>query len=297
MKNETKKMMKNVLVAILSIFLLISIGVGCYIGMVTMFGVEASKGVGAVERKIVASNISMDRKLCNAIYSIDEEDRIVEDIILEFFDSESGKIDYVTVPGNTKLSISNDCIKKIKKHGFTVTKTVTVRKFIELFGTENAYQFGQLLLEDAFGIKISYYTCFKNNILAKYFVKGTSEMYITTVNAYKKYKYDVYELSESYITKCDQVEYDIPTLMEQGYKDLKSNFTLENKLSYVDCYENAEIEKVYVWHIVGKEQYNQFIADKENNTKLFKYILNADKQYEYTQDEYNEKMDVVNAMK
>ena len=85
--------------------------------------------------------------------------------------------------------------------------------------------------------------------------------------------------------------------MELGYKDLKSNFTLANKLSYVSFYEESNIERIYTWHIIGTKKYNQFIVDKEKTGKLFEYILNNDKQYEETQEEYNEKLNVVNAMK
>ena len=195
------------------------------------------------------------------------------------------------------MNISKDLLKKLKGYGYNVSGTVPVRKFVSIFGEQNSYQFGQLILEDALGIKISYYTVFKMNILAKYFVEGTKEFYVPSISLVKKQKYSVYELSESYKTKCDQVEYDIPKLMELGYEDLKSNFTLANKKSYVPFYEKSDIEKVYTWHIIGTKEYNQFIVDKDKTKKLFKYILDNDKQYEETQEEYNEKLNVVNAMK
>ena len=297
MKRETKVVVKNVLVTVLSILLLISIGAFCYIGIVNVFGVETKDDISSVDRKIIASNISLDRNVCNAIYSYDDKEFVIEDIILEFFNTESGKIDYVTIPGNAKMSIGKDLLKKLKRYGNNVSDTISVRKLVSVFGEENSYQFGQLIMEEALGIKISYYTVFKENILAKYFVEGTKEFYVPNISLVKKQKYSVYELSESYKTKCDQVEYDIPSLMELGYNDLKSNFTLNNKLSYVQFYEKADIEKVYTWHVIGTEQYNQFIIDKDKTKKLFKYILDNDKQYEETQEEYNEKLNVVNAMK
>lgn len=297
MDRETKKTIKNVLIAVVSILLIISVGVMSYIGIVTLFGVETQEEVSSVDRRIIASNISLDRNVCNAIYSYDDKDFVIEDIILEFFNSESGKIDYVTIPGNAKMNIGKDLLEKLKGYGYDVSSSIPVRKFVSIFGEENAYQFGQLILEDALGIKISYYTVFKMNILAKYFVEGTKEFYVPSISLVKKHKYSVYELSESYKTKCDQVENDIPTLMELGYKDLKSNFTLANKLSYVSFYEESNIERIYTWHIIGTKKYNQFIVDKEKTGKLFEYILNNDKQYEETQEEYNEKLNVVNAMK
>ena len=297
MKRETKRTIKNVLVTVLSILLLISFGVMCYVGIVALFGVKTQDEVSSVDRRIIASDISLDRNVCNAIYSYNDKDFVIEDIILEFFNSESGKIDYVTIPGNAKMNISKDLLKKLKGYGYNVSASVQVRKLVSIFGERDAYQFGQLIIEDALGIKISYYTVFKMNILSKYFVEGTKEFYVPSISLVNKQKYSVYELSESYKTKCDQVENDISTLMELGYKDLKSNFILENKLSYVPFYDNSDIEKVYTWHIIGTKQYNQFSVDKDKTSKLFKYILDNDKQYEETQEEYNEKLNVVNAMK
>ena len=297
MSRENKLMLKNVLITVLSIILLISIGVACYVTIVNAFGIEIKNDKSSMEKKVIVSNVLMDRKVCNAIYSIDEKNGVIEDIILEFFDSESGKIDYVTIPGNTKLNISKELIKQFKGYGYEVENFVAVRKLIKLFGAKDAYQYGQLILEDSLEIKISYYTVFHNNILSKYFVDSKSSFYVPTIGLMHKYEYDIYELSESYMTKCDQIENDISTLIKKGYEDIQTNFTLNNRLSYVKDYEGADINKVYTWHVVGKEQYNQFIIDKEKNAKLFEYILNTKKQYEETQDEYNQKLDIVNAMK
>ena len=190
MDRETKKTIKNVLIAVVSILLIISVGVMSYIGIVTLFGVETQEEVSSVDRRIIASNISLDRNVCNAIYSYNDKDFVIEDIILEFFNSESGKIDYVTIPGNAKMNIGKDLLKKLKDYGYDVSSSIPVRKFVSIFGEENAYQFGQLILEDALGIKISYYTVFKMNILAKYFVEGTKEFYVPSISLVKKHLKD-----------------------------------------------------------------------------------------------------------
>ena len=293
MKRENRIMIKHVLITVLSIIMLISTGVGCYIGIVNLFGVEAKLDGSSMDKKVIATDISLDRQVCNLIYSVNTKSGMVEGIILEFFNCDSGKMDYVTVPGNTKLKLSDDLIKELAKYGYGFKdKFLSVRKLIEVFGADNAFQFGQKVLEDALGIKISYYTVFKSDVITKYFVKTPGTFYLAVDKKVKEFNYDMYELSETYITKTNRVENDITELINQGYKDLKSNFSLNNKLSYLQGYKKAQIELIYYWHVVGKEEYNQFVLDKEVNSKLFKYIRNTKTQYKIAQEEYNKSIKV-----
>jgi hypothetical protein len=43
-------------------------------------------------------------------------------------------------------------IKKLKSYGYEVEKSISPRKFIQLFGNKDAYQFGQMILEDILDI-------------------------------------------------------------------------------------------------------------------------------------------------
>ena len=288
MKSENRMMIKHVLIIVLSIVMLISTGIGCYVGIVNLFGVEVKLDGSSMDSKVIATDILLDRQVCNLIYSVNTKSYEIDSVILEFFDSDSGKMDYVTVPSNTKLVISGELFKKLTQYGYGLKdKVLSLRKLIEVFGTENAYQFGQMVLEDVLGIKISYYTVFSNNVIVKYFVKTPSTFYLAVDKKVKEFDYDMYKLSETYITKTNRVENDITALINQGYKDLRSNFSLSNKLSYLQGYKKAQIELIYYWHVVGKEEYNQFILDKEVNTKLFKYISKTRTQYKIAQEEYN----------
>lgn len=288
MKSENRMMIKHVLIIVLSIVMLISTGIGCYVGIVNLFGVEAKLDGSSMDSKVIATDILLDRQVCNLIYSVNTKSYEIDSVVLEFFDSDSGKMDYVTVPSNTKLVISGELFKKLTQYGYGLKdKVLSLKKLIEVFGTENAYQFGQMVLEDVLGIKISYYTVFSNNVIVKYFVKTPSTFYLAVDKKVKEFDYDMYKLSETYITKTNRVENDITALINQGYKDLRSNFSLSNKLSYLQGYKKAQIELIYYWHVVGKEEYNQFILDKEVNTKLFKYIRKTKTQYKIAQEEYN----------
>ena len=170
MKEESRMKVRNVLVAVLSIFILIFIGIGCYASVVNLFGVEVREDSSSMEKKVIATDILLDRKVCNLIYSVDRKNQEIDGVILEFFNADTYKLDYVTVPSNLKLVVNNDMLKKLKTYGYKVEKSISPRKFIEFFGDKDAYQFGQMILEDVLGIKISYYTVFDNDILAKYFV-------------------------------------------------------------------------------------------------------------------------------
>lgn len=293
MKSENRMMIKHILIIVLSIVMLISTGIGCYIGIVNLFGVESKLDGSSMDSKVIATDILLDRQVCNLIYSVNTKSYEIDSVVLEFFDSDSGKMDYVTVPNNTRLVISDELFKKITQYGYGLKdKTLSLRKLIEVFGTENAYQFGQMVLEDVLGIKISYYTVFSNNVIVKYFVKTPGTFYLAVDKKVKEFDYDMYRLSETYITKTNRVENDITELINQGYKDLRSNFSLSNKLSYLQGYKKAQIELIYYWHVVGKEEYNQFILDKEVNAKLFKYIKKTKTQYKIAQEEYNKGFEV-----
>jgi hypothetical protein len=278
---------KHVLIAILLIVVIFLVGIGSYYGITKIFGVDNKNNKTSVNKQVIASNITMGRKTCNLIYSMNVNNNIVNGAILEFFDITTGKIDYVTVPDNIKITVDKDTIEEIGQYGYLIEDTISLKNLIDIFGQKNAYQFGQILLEKALGIKISYYTVFQDKILAKYFVKNRREFYLDVNKKKEKYSYEMYEISETYKTKCEEDELKPKELIEEAYKELESNYIKENKYFGLEGYEKAEMNKIYYWHLVGNKKYNQFVCEDKINDTLFDFILKRKKQYKRSQVEYN----------
>ena len=280
MKQNHMIMWIHILIILLSIVFLFGIGIGSFVLIKNMFTTEASSLESSEEQKIIA-DIAVDSVAINVIYKIDEES--IEQAVLEIFNSNSGELDYVTIPGNTELSMSNAMLKKLKKcNVLNSKKDIRINELVKCFGND-AYQVGQLLIGDALGVDISYYTAIQTKTFVKYFVEDRETIYVGK----KEYEYDIQKFSETFKTKLKQFDLQLEELICNSYNDLNTNFNLNNRLKYIASYNKTDIDKIYNWHIIGKKKYGKFVIDTDSNKTMLSKIISRKVQYKITQEEYN----------
>jgi hypothetical protein len=68
---------------------------------------------------------------------------------------------------------------------------------------------------------------------------------------------------------------------------LMTNLHINNKKAYISKFEQIDVDKIYNWHLIGKEQYGRFVIDEDGTAKLINFLVNNKNKYKYTQEEYN----------
>lgn len=280
MKQNHRIMWIHILIILLSFVFLIGVGIGSFVLIKNMFETKTSS-TESEEGQTIMADVAVDEIAVNLIYRINRDG--IDQAVLEIFNSKSGELDYVTIPGNTELTISKQFANKLKKYNVLCSKKTIRLNELDKYFENNAYQVGQLLIRDVFGIEVSYYTAIQTKVFVKYFVEDSSIIYVGK----KQYQYDVQKFSETFKTKLNQFDLQLEQLICDSYNDLDTNFNLNNRLKYVPKYDKTDVDKIYNWHIIGKNKYGKFVIDSKVNSAMLSKIMSRKEQYKITQDEYN----------
>lgn len=134
-------------------------GVGGYFGSRLYFTKKQEKKEEKQAQDMI-DDAQLDTISKNLIYVWDEEKGRITDCVLEVFNTEEHKMDYITIPTSGQITISSDMYKKICLVNSEIPQVFKLSKLCNYFedGDDNAYGYGVLVLEDFFNIDISYYT-------------------------------------------------------------------------------------------------------------------------------------------
>lgn len=284
MKQNQKIMWIHVLIVILSIIFLAGVGIGSYVLIQNLFKAETSVMEIDEDEQLIAVDATIDNQAVNLIYEV-HNNKIIQ-VLIEIFNSDIKNIDYITMPGNTELGLSADVEKKLEKYDIDIKEnSIRVDELTKEY-SNNAFQFGQIIIGDVLDLDISYYTVVEKKDYVKYFVTDDREFYLGK----QKYNYEMQVLSETFKTRLRQFDVDLNQIIEDGYRDMLSSLNMNNKKEYVSSFKQVDVDRIYNWHLIGEEVYGRFVIDKDNTDKLVKAILDNKTKYKYTQEEYNRNM-------
>ena len=151
---------------------------------------------------------------------------------------------------------------------------------------EDAYGYGELIIEKALGIKISYYTVINQETYVNHYSRrnvnvkfkpqslsasGSNESVTVTEK--------INVASESYLKQLKDLNGDqtkIAEFIKEQYERVDSNLTVYNKIGYVECYEKLNSEYFHYWGIPGMYSENIFQIDtKASKTFINKLVKNT----------------------
>ncbi len=118
-----------------------------------------------------------DKKLTTfAVFGVDEDSYRTDVTMVVFFHHESGKVDIVSVPRDTKVKIPDDMYSKIKERRSDVNQVVKING-IPAYVTEDRNEASVEVLESNLGIPIDYYVNVKLDVF-RYIVDTIGEIKI-----------------------------------------------------------------------------------------------------------------------
>ena len=210
----------------------------------------------------------------NLILSVEPETGQIKSIVLEIFNKSTSNLDYVTIPMKTQITISNDLYQKLFQAGCEAPQIIKLSKADEYFSEETLYQYMVILLEDYFGIDISYYTAVPQKTFRQMFKKEVRTITTEGENQVTG-EYNVYCLKNSYLEKVRQLN-DADSLkkyIEEAYDTCESSLPLKGKLEYVESYLNGNIDCAYFHSIYGQMKNGYFEVDKENSSTMLQELI------------------------
>lgn len=292
-KELQKIFFKTFLITVVSMLILSFVSIGTYMLIVKGFTVEdeATYETGGKEVSMI-SDVRLGSTYLNLIYSANETDKVIDNVAIEVFNTKTGNLDIVTLPANTEYTMSDTLYKRLSAVNPQIPQVIKIGNILQYFDAPEAYQYGQIIVEDMLGIELSFYTKITDTVFGDYL--EAKEMDIYSPDA-KKYTYSVLCMS-SYI-KNDIMEADIDSdnitaFLTKINSLVSSNLTNSNRLSYKDAYLKVSLDRVYYWHAFGKDNTDNstFEIDAKQTKSLIKDIM-KNSAYTQTQEEYNKLME------
>lgn len=224
--------------------------------------------------KEIISNTEVEDVSKNLIYSIDEETGKISRLVLEIFNTNTGNLDYITIPIKTEFTISNELYQKLYANNHDIPQIVMVKHLHKYFDSDTLCAYGVLLVEDFLDIDISYYTALPSSKYKKMFTTIMNEQQSLKVQAFSE---GLKEELESIDTKDKLKEY-----ITSIYGQVHSNLTLNNKLKYLDAYYDLDPNHIYYYSLYGEMLEANFTVDVMKSNALIQDILGND-TYEVSQ--------------
>lgn len=208
---------------------------------------------------------SVDPVAFNLIYDVEESSEELQHVILEILNTNTNDLVYMTIPVNTKLTMSSELYKSICEKNANVPQILSFSNFSKYINPKNYYDFGTTLIEDALDIDISYYTII------------TSDMFT-----------DIFTETDGYVMLSDSItdvvskysEPNIVTYLTDFYNCTKCNLSLKDRLMYTAALSKVKLDGIMYAVLPGETDGYDYIADLSKISEIVYAV-----QQNYVSDE------------
>ncbi len=209
----------------------------------------------------IVGDVTADAVSRNLIYSVDAENSKIKAMVIEILNTETGNLDYITIPANTQITIGNEMYGRLCNAGADAPQILQFSKLNKYFENDTAYEYGIILLEDYLDIDIGYYTKMDSEVFDKYFAPAEDNMWYKVSDAVL--------METSSITDKDGMS----KYIKSAYESLTSNLKVKNKTKYAECYSLVDSELIYYHVFAGNVENGIYKLDEKNCKKQYKTII------------------------
>ena len=214
-----------------------------------------------IVRDVTADDVSR-----NIIYSVNDEDKKVKAMVIEVLNTNTGNLDYITIPADTQISMGTELYKRICGSGIDAPQIINLSDINSYFKEGASYEYGILMLEDYLGIDLGYYTCMEQSVFDTCFTgAGDSGMY---------------KLNDSIIQEASgfAAEGNMDSYIKSWGEKMTSDLKIKNRLKYSESYSRVNPEYIYYHMMKGNSLGGVFSPDIEGCKSMYQMVL-LDKEH------------------
>ncbi|SET63700.1 LytR C-terminal domain-containing protein [[Clostridium] polysaccharolyticum] len=252
-KKSGKIFLRDLAKAFFSVFALTAIFLASY--KVTGLYLEKNGGHAAGRKIHMEREGKLDSISFQLLFSLNEANKELEHVVLEVFNTKTDCLMYMTIPMNAKLSMSQRLYMELFKKNKDIPQIISFDSIKEYVNPAGYYDFGAALIDDALGLDISYYTIVPSEVFDDVFVE--QDGYLTLTD-------DVLGTVKNYN------EQEIDSYMRNFCRNVKSNLSLEKRLTYTPALSKVVWEDVIYNLIPGESDSDSYSIDKEKADAIWK---------------------------
>lgn len=312
--NVVKVFFISLLKSILFIIILLVTGFASYKISYTILS-DNGGNIGTSKGDIadIIEDAQTDEVSRNLIY-VCNDDRITN-LMLEICNTKTNNMDYITIPVRTEYTIPTTMYQKLCTVNQEIPQIIRIGRIKTYFANnDDAFGYGELIIEKMLGIKISYYTVLDQETYKSHYARKRvrvrfkpEEGTVTATPApdgtvpevqYIRVPQRISVASSTYINQLKDINGDqekIAEYIKEQYERVESNLTVYNKIGYIECYEKMNVDYFHYWGIPGTYNGKVFSVD----TKAAKSFLNklADNTASYTEPQWSSSVSAVSKNK
>jgi len=286
--NVVKVFFISLLKSILFIIILLLTGFASYKISYTILS-DNGGNIGTSKGDIadIIEDAQTDEVSRNLIY-VCNDDRITN-LMLEICNTKTNNMDYVTIPVRTEYTIPTTMYQKLCTVNQEIPQIIRIGRIKTYFAnSDEAFGYGELIIEKMLGIKISYYTVLDQETYKSHYTSkrvgvrfkpsGTATATPGPDGSVPEVQYirtpqRISVASNTYINQLKDIsgsQEKIAEYIKEQYEGVESNLTVYNKIGYIECYEKMNVDYFHYWGIPGTYDGKVFSVD----TKAAKSFLN-----------------------
>ncbi len=292
-KSIAKVFILSLLKSILGIAIIIAVGFASYkISYMVLSNNSENVGTSSNEIKDIVEEAQTDEISKNLIYV--SNDNKISHLMLEICNTKTNNMDYITIPVGTDYTIPTEMYQKLSTVNQEIPQIIRIGRLKQYFqNDEDAYGYGELIIEKMLGVKISYYTVLDQETYLNHYSRRNTEVKfkpLSLAESSSEKSVTVTEkinvASRSYVNQLKDIKGDqnkIAEFIKDQYERVDSNLTVYNKIGYVESYEKMDPDLIHYWGIPGKYSDKIFAVDTKASKSFINNLVNNNTTYTQAQ--------------
>lgn len=252
-KTPARIFLNNFLKSMLYIGILILVGFGSYKATMLYYTIDGPPDNKKTKELIkdIVSDAKVEPISKNLIFSQKDDTGGIEHIILEITNTYTNNTDYVTIPVDTECTLSNELYQRLIGINPDIPQIVQLSELSNYFEGDSTFEYGELILEDIYGIEISYYSLIESG-------------YFNTIFEDRNGVFVYTELWKNRLRETASEE-EWEELLKELYQNGRSNLSIRNKEKYIPTYLKINSDYIYFYGIQD---------DITESTSMLEHIVN-----------------------
>ena len=295
-KSIAKVFILSLLKSILGIAIIIAVGFASYkISYMVLSNNSENVGTSSNEIKDIVEEAQTDEISKNLIYV--SNDNKISHLMLEIcppMRNSSGCSRRITRSVGTDYTIPTEMYQKLSIVNQEIPQIIRIGRLKQYFqNDEDAYGYGELIIEKMLGVKISYYTVLDQETYLNHYSRRNTEVKfkpLSLAESSSEKSVTVTEkinvASRSYVNQLKDIKGDqnkIAEFIKDQYERVDSNLTVYNKIGYVESYEKMDPDLIHYWGIPGKYSDKIFAVDTKASKSFINNLVNNTTTYTQAQ--------------
>ena len=193
---------------------------------------------------------------------IAEDGEKVTGIVVEVLNTLTGNLDYLTIPVETRITLSDGLYKKFVAKDIDVPQIVSFCDLETYFGESSLGDGSLYLLNDYLDSDIAYYTIMPDEIFKEYFSKDEED------------RWGLSDTCKVELEGLASVE-EMKEYIKVQYEKLSSNLYRVSKQQYAEYMEQLDLSLVHTHMLPGEDVTGEYHPDQEKAKMMWTQILEA----------------------